>query len=434
MEPRLARLKLLVVSFFYPPFNSIGGYSVSKLTAHLHLQGWHVRVLCARHDDLPSELPVELPADRVIRTFSFDVNALPKLILGRGHVARRGFEFSDRGGLLTALGRAYRQLVNFPDGQIGWYPMAVRAGARAIEADRPDVILAVATPWTSHLIAKSLSRRYGIPWVARYHDLWTDARGRERVWPLSRVERWLENRTTPTADAVATMSDTWRDELAARFRSVPAYTVPFGWEPTDYPPSSPPAGLPLTILYSGRLYPRQDPAKFLEGVRLALASGVAPSDIRVRLIGRYLESARRALARSGLPSEVVTIDDPLPHAEAVALQQRASALLLFMGEDDDVGLLPAKMYGYLGARRPVLVIGGSPRHEGVELMRRAGVGAWASDAASVASILKRWIDALRAGPLTVDPDRAILTAHEWRATATVMSDVLTSAIERAKTR
>jgi len=422
------------VSYFYPPFNSIGGYSVSKLSRHLHQQGWDVRVLCARHDDLPSELPVELPADRIIRTSSFDVNALPKLVLGRGHIARRGFEFSGRGGVLTALGRAYRQVVNFPDGQIGWYPMAVRAGARAIEADRPDVILAVATPWTSHLIARSLSRRYGIPWVARYHDLWTDARGRERVWPLSRVERWLEDRNTPTAGAIATMSDAWRDELAARFRSVPAYTVPFGFEPTDYPPSPAPEGLPLTILYSGRLYPRQDPAKLFEGVRLALAAGVAPTDIRIRFIGRYLESARRALARSGLPSDVVSVDDPEPHAEAVALQRRASALLLFMGEDDDIGLLPAKMYGYLGARRPVLVIGGSSRHEGVELMRRAGVGTWAPDAAAVADILKRWVDALRIGPLTVDPDPAILKAHEWRTTAATMGDVLNDVIRHAKTR
>jgi glycosyltransferase involved in cell wall biosynthesis len=406
---------------------------VSKISRHLFEQGWDVRVLCGRQDDVPEGLPVELPRERIVRTGFFDVNAIPKMLLGRGHVVRRGFEFNQRGGVVTALGRAYRNVVNFPDGQIGWYRPAVKAGAEMIRRERPDVILAVATPWTSHLVASALSRRFNIPWVARYHDLWADSRARGRVWPLSELERALEDRNTGTATAIVTMADTWRDELAGRFPSKLVATVPFGFEPADYPPIPPPSGLPLSLLYTGRLYDRQDPAKLFAAVRDMLATGrIAPADIRIRFIGRYLAVARRALARFNLPPDVVRIDDPVPHAEVMALQQRASALVVFMSEDDDVGLLPAKMYGYLGARRPVLVVGGSERHEGVTILRRARVGTWAEGPEEIAAVLSGWVAHLRTGPLTVEPDLAVVKAHEWSAAAAAMGDVLRASIERSK--
>src|SRR3972149_10100538 len=186
-------MRVLIVSFSYPPFSSITGLRVSKVSRYLFEQGWDVRVLCARHDDLPTDLPLELPTERVTRTGVFDVNALPKFILGRSHVARRGFEFKGE-GLMTRLGKLYRNLFNFPDGQIGWFPGAVRAGIEMIRHARPQVILGVGTPWTSHLVAAELSRRSQIPWIAEYHDPWTDSQSRGRMGPVRPLEGGLGDR------------------------------------------------------------------------------------------------------------------------------------------------------------------------------------------------------------------------------------------------
>jgi len=423
------------VSFLYAPFNSMGGLGVSKLSRHLHEQGWDVRVLCARHDDVPAELPVELPEERVVRTGFPDVNALPKLALGRSHIVRRGFEFSKQ-GLLTRLGRAYWQLTNFPDGQIGWFPVAFRAGSRLIRDDPPDVILGVGPPWTSHLVARALGTRFRIPWVARYHDPWTDSRTRERAWPLGNLERALENGTARSAAALAAGSDGWRAELAARFPSVPVGTVFFGFEPTDYPPAPEPVGLPLRLLYTGRLYERQDAGKLFEALGSLFATGrVSPDEVRLRLVGRYLELARRALERIELPDGVVTIEEPVPRADVPALQQAAGALVLFLGEDDDVGLLPGKMWEYVGARRPILVIGGSEQHEAVRILRQARVGTWAADANAIAETLSGWVATLRRSEgLRVEPDPVVVRAHEWSATATDMGDLLREAVRRRRER
>jgi hypothetical protein len=151
-------------------------------------------------------------------------------------------------------------------------------------------------------------------------------------------------------------------------------------------------------------------------------------------MGRYLEVARRALVSAGLPEGVVTIKEPVARAEIPAMQRAASALVLFLGEDDDVGLLPGKMWEYLGARRPILIIGGSERHEAVKILRQAGVATWAADARGVADTLSGWVATLRRSErLHVDPDQAIVRRHEWHATAEVMDQLLRDVVRRSVT-
>ena len=73
-------MKILVVSWYMPPFNTMGALRVGKFCKFLDQMGHEVRVLsCA---DVPYEqsLPVEMPEDRIVRTGSLDVNAIPKAV------------------------------------------------------------------------------------------------------------------------------------------------------------------------------------------------------------------------------------------------------------------------------------------------------------------------------------------------------------------
>ena len=60
-------MKVLIVTFWFPPSNVIGAMRVGKLARYLHRGGHDVRVLTS-DPALDCSLPVDLPGEHVIRT------------------------------------------------------------------------------------------------------------------------------------------------------------------------------------------------------------------------------------------------------------------------------------------------------------------------------------------------------------------------------
>jgi hypothetical protein len=70
-NPRARRI--LIVSYWFPPFGAVASVRMGKLAKHLHDKGWEVRALAADATN-PPELPVEIPADRVTYTAADDAD------------------------------------------------------------------------------------------------------------------------------------------------------------------------------------------------------------------------------------------------------------------------------------------------------------------------------------------------------------------------
>lgn len=389
--------RVLFVSFFYAPFSSIGGLRVSKTTRYLTESGWDIRVLTTDRDDLPRDLPVEVPEDRVHRAAWWDVNAPVKLVLGRDRVRLKGYEPPRGASAIRRLGSLYRDVTNFPDGQIGWYPGAVSAGERLLTKWRPDAIVSSALPGTAHLVARTLARRHHLPWIAEYRDPWTSAPGRSRRWPLGNLEERLERTVLRDACAIVTVSDAWADRYRRDRPGIPVAVIPNGFDAADYPETAPPSAPPLVLLYSGRLYDRQDVTPLVKATQLLASAGVGPLDVRIRFMGRYLGAVADAVRRAGGDPLYLEVLPAVPHRDALAAQRAAHALILVLARDSDVGWRPAKLYEYLGARRPIMVLGGTPAHEARSIVQRLGAGVAVDDAQSVIAVVLGWLNDLRAG-------------------------------------
>jgi len=169
-------MRVLVVSYFFPPFNAIGAVRLGKMVKYLRQLGHEVKVLTAQRQSLQATLPLETPKDEIASTPWINVNAPVELLLGgRERVAKVGYSARTGGSRVArTLGEWYKHLINFPDGQVGWYPYAVAEGRRVLLNWRPDIIYASAMPVTALLAAHALSKRSGVPWVAELRDLWTD--------------------------------------------------------------------------------------------------------------------------------------------------------------------------------------------------------------------------------------------------------------------
>lgn len=397
--------RVLLISYFFPPFQSVGALRISKLTKHLPRFGWRPTVLTVDKDTLPRTMPVEIPESWIERARNLDVNFVPKLWLGRDRIVNEGMwsaNGANGGRLLARLGRLYRNVANLPDGQIGWLPAALRRGDAIIRKERPEVIYSSALPATSHLIAAILAGRHGLPWIAEFRDPWTDNPNYDRSGPLATFDRFLEKHTMARATRIVAVTPQLVKILGDKYGR-PAELIPNGFDPEDRP-----TGVRLrptfTISFTGMAYPSgQSVAPLFEALRHLRRAGELPPGLVVRLVGRQVD-AFAAEAKSAEVADLVEVMPQQPRDMALRIQAESTVLLLPLWTDAAAGTwYPAKMFEYMGVRRPILAIGPS-QNEAAELLRSTGAGEVAQTSADLTSVLRRWFaDFRRGGAEAVQP-------------------------------
>lgn len=391
-------MRILVVSFAFPPFNCIGAVRVGKTVKALRRHGHEVRVLSAADQPFPASLPLEIPAGEVAYTRWLDLRHP-----GRGFrpppppaasTPRSSGEAPEVRRAATwryAASRLYGSMLFVPDAFAGWLPYALAEGDRLVRSFRPDVVFASAIPYTCLAVGAILARRHHLPWVAELRDLWS---GHHAYWhyPFRRpVDRFLERAILASAAGVVTVSEPLAEALRG-ITPAPVVTMLNGYDPEDWPREAPAAadGEGLTLTYTGNLLAGQrDPAALFQALRT-----LPPGSVKVRFVGQTL-TAVPDLARAAGVEDAVTLSGAVPYRESLRLQAGSDVLLFLLWDQGGRhGLYSGKIFEYLASRRPILALG--PRNDVAEdliLARGAGVALETPEA--IAAQLGRWLDEKR---------------------------------------
>lgn len=366
----------LFVAYHYPPESSSSGVlRTLKHTRYLGRFGWRVTVLTLNreaYDVTDARLEDQIPpAVRVVRTRFLDV---------KRHVALRG---------------RYPSFLAIPDRWLGWWPWAVAAGGRVLKDDPVDVIYSTSPHATAHLIALSLVRRSRVRWVADFRDPWYEDPPEPGTTRLGQfAARRLERLVARRADRIVASTVRLRDMLAARYPAKPReefVAIPNGYDEEDFSSVdglSMPSSDELLIVHAGSISESfRDPRPMFEAVRRGAEAGLLdPSRIRLRFLGGgpFGESAEmnEAVKRAGLMERVEFLPR-VSYEASLAELSRASVLLLLQASRDTVDLVPAKLFEYLRARRPVLAL--VPMGATAEVLHDTG-GGWVVNPADIGGL------------------------------------------------
>ncbi len=342
---------VLMVAFHYPPFSGGSGiHRTLKFTRYLPEFGWQPIVLTASRQAYRSQLNGQReipPGVEIARAFALDT---------KRHLSFHG---------------KYLQSMALPDQWVSWWPAAVARGLSLIRRHRPKVIWSTYPIATAHLIALTLHRLTGIPWVADFRDPMTDTdpqTGQE--YPLDpsvrRANRWIEVPTIKRcARAVVTTPGTL-SMYADRFRSVPEARwtlIPNGYDEEDFAaaerelPHRPCNGRPATFVHSGLLYPHaRDPKFFFAALAdLRRAGAISPATVKVILRATgYDDFYGRQIRECGI-EDIVSLEPAVPYRQALVEMLSADGLLLFQGSSCNMQI-PAKLYECLRAQRPIFAM------------------------------------------------------------------------------
>lgn len=388
-------MRLLVVSFAFPPFNSIGGVRVGKIVKYMLAFGHDVRVLTARDQPFWPTLPLEVPSEKIIYS---------KWLTARRKSAQSSLKPADvsktvkqnssskialKTVLKRALGYPYKTLVDFPDSNIGWLPYAESAASRLFKNWRPDLIFASSPPPTSLVVAQRLARKYGVPWVADLRDLWIDHPYYDQPRWRKLFEEKLERHVLSSAAGMTTVSEPLAETLKMKYGKT-ACIVLNGFDQVDYPESSdvPFDGGRLKILYTGMIYPgKRDPSPLFEALQRL---GTLAERVRVVFHGFFLEGVRPMIRSYGL-EHLVEVHDPVSYKESLRMQAQADILLLLLWTDPtERGVYTGKLFEYMGARRPILAVGGVET-VAADLIRKRGIGVALQEPSEIALQLESWL-------------------------------------------
>jgi len=370
--------RVLLISYSYPPRPEIGSVRLGALARYLPRFGWEPIVLTARLPDGPR--PPAMVIETRYRDVLGDWKRRLRLDAGRGLHDQLQLPVSCIPGTKRLHSRVIDWvggIIAYPDPMKGWIPYAIEAVRRLGRSEKVDVVLSSAHPPSCHLIGRSAKEILKCPWVADYRDLWTQHHNYSGGQIRRVIEGRLERKTVGPADALVTVSAPWAELLRQKFREQPVYCVANGFDPDEFPSRAQELTKTFSISYTGALHQgKRDPTLLLEVIADLIRAGVIPrTETRIRFYGPHEPGWLPDLVqRCGL-GDVVENGGLIPRTEALARQQESQLLLLLIGLDAPafVGHYPAKIFEYLGSRRPIIALGGPP---GVvtDLLRETNAG------------------------------------------------------------
>jgi len=378
--------RVIVVSWHFPPSEEIGGKIVWRLVKHLALLGCDVRVVAPpvteinhRDDDYANALP---PGLRVIRT-SIGPNVRNAILDLRNRLlaprktqsaapSSPGDPAPQRKGLRELFGK----LLAISDHRDRWIKPASRCIRDTLAAEPADLVLSVSPVFQAHLAV--LSARpglQGIPWLAWFHDPgahYSVAAG--RIAHLSRWERHiLRRRAVRERRAIEKMTrllvTTRRlaeDYIALLPHLRTPLVVPCGFDADEFPRAPQRDDHhKLVIVHVGTIYYGRTPRPIVESLARLKAMGTYKSgEIEMRFVGR-LENAEGKQLTTMIEDldmgDVITFVPQVPQADALRIVGDADVGLVLA--ENQPTQVPAKIFEYIGLRRPVLALSGGATHD-----------------------------------------------------------------------
>lgn len=280
--------------------------------------------------------------------------------------------------------------LRFPDDKAGLAPRAYAAARSWVRDPGVGMNFSTAPPMSAHALAARLASDGGLPWVADFRDLWSDNPGYAAPAWRRRIDQRTEAAWLRQVSGVVTVTPSWRALPEGRLRGrCPVAFIPNGFDEADF------AGLGVAparadadfrLLHAGSFYGPRDPTSLLEGLaRFIYHDRRLAQPLRLRLVGQIGSRFAGALARFEQEHPGVVESLPyLPHRQALAEMMAADALLLMVGAGGQqaeravvAGWLPGKIFEYLRAARPMLLLG-DPQGDAAQLLKRHGQG-WIAD-------------------------------------------------------
>lgn len=363
--------KVLIVSPHFPPVNAADMHRTRLALPFLRSQGWEATILAVTPDSVEGVVIDNL----LVQTYPADIRVIRVSGLSPHYTRWAGI-----GSLWWRCGWALR-----------------KAGEKLLDTEKFDLVFFSTTQFDAFTLGPRWRQRYGVPYILDYQDPWVNDYYRNtkicppggplKYWLSQHKARRREPDVLRSADGVIAVSTSYGHELARRypwFRAEGMITIPFGTTSLDLeiarqhqPAQSlvPFGDGNFNHIYAGRCVSGMANALTIlfRAFRRYLATHPMEAkrhrfhfigtDYAPRPLGRewVIPAAEREAVRSYVHEHCYRV----PYFEALYYLTQSDALVIL--GSNDVSYNASKIYPYLLAHRPIIVIA----HENSQIMSAA---------------------------------------------------------------
>lgn len=346
-------IKVIIISYFYPPSSFVGGERTAAWAKHLNESGIYPIVITRAWNDNQKDLidPIDQNELLIEKTDSYEIRRLPY----RRSLRDRLSKYPRLRFFQKAL--TFKELIlsNYFIRSLPYFNFYSEA-KNLLKTEDVKAVIASGRPFQSFFIGHRLKKEFDMLWIPDYRDEWTthkhlDDQGGVHKW-ITKLERKSELKWTSNADFFLSVSDNWV-KIISELIGKEGKVVLNGYNELITNRIDNTRKDQFVITYAGTLYPSQN-------INLVLNSCIALIDegksIFIRFIGANMmpkETSRILTLLKGYESHFEFLDR-MPKSDLDGYMNQTD--LLFLTSFENIkGWYPVKLFEYYASGIPLLL-------------------------------------------------------------------------------
>ncbi|MCB0263518.1 MAG: glycosyltransferase [Calditrichia bacterium] len=407
--------RLLILTTNFPPSKSIGTQRILRICKFLDRNRWKISVLTLKEKYYPEyngddSLPEFMQDVSVTRTGKLDVvhhllnvrENIKKTDSGEDSAAEKpqktanpvangkangavanGVSLQDIGykpaeklakrSKWQVLKDFFTDILQFPDKNMTWLPLAIWRGFWLIKKQKIDVIFSSSPPHSLHLMSAILKKLTGARLVIDFRDPWARSPWHDEERDANSFEKWkhdkivaFERWVVRQADQVVLITQEMYNDYVAHYSDLPKSKFRLfnnGFDPENLiqfdgsEAETPRTRDKIRFIHAGSLYKHRDPSPILLAVKNLVDNEIIDrSKVEFIFLGAVTDHQKHTKALSedlGL-ADVVSFISKVSYQKSLEYMANSDVLILL--QPVTKLQLPGKFYDYICWDKPILAI------------------------------------------------------------------------------
>mgnify|MGYP002363892883 FL=1 len=403
--------KVLLISYYWPPSGGGGVQRWLKMSKYLPDQGIELTVYTPDNGEFPgydTSLVDEVDSRiKIVKQPIWEPYHLFKKFTGNRSNSYNALINSEKKiSWKQKLAVFLRGNFFIPDARCFWIRPSIQFLSGYLKEHPQDVIISTGPPHSMHLIALGIKKRFpATQWIADFRDPWTMIdfyKDLRLTWLADRVHHKQEASVLKWADEIVTISPSCADDLQ-KLAGRKITVINNGFDEQDFEGEAPLPDRQFSIVHIGSMNKDRNPKLLWQILgEMVKEDENFKQALLIELVGIVDGSIISAIEAQGLKEHLV-VTGQQEHKAVIERMRKAQLLLLPINDiPQQKGVMPGKMYEYIGAGRPILAFG-RPDSDTAKLLKETSAGILLAydDAKGLKSTLQLSFNKFQAGELQI---------------------------------